>query len=82
MPYSMSWYSVDGPPVRAGDLTITPRSRVLRAQLGRAGFAWHTPTSVLIERGGVTQRQRIVDVTRIAQVLLLLGAVQLIGRFR
>jgi hypothetical protein len=78
----MSWYSVDGPPLRAGDLTITPRSRVLRVQLGRAAFAWGTPTSVLIERGGVTQRQRIVDITRIAQVLLLLEAVLLIGRLR
>jgi hypothetical protein len=78
----MSWYSIDGPPLRAGDLTITPRSRVLRLQLGRAGFAWGTPTSVLIERGGVTQRQRIVDITRIAQVLLLLEAVLLIGRLR
>jgi hypothetical protein len=78
----MSWYSVDGPPLRAGDLTITPRSRVLRVQLGRAAFAWGTPTSVLIERGGVTQRQRIVDITRIAQVLLLLEAVVLIGRLR
>jgi hypothetical protein len=67
--------------VRAGDLTITPRSRVLRVQLGRAAFAWGMPTSVLIERGGVTQRQRIVDITRIAQVLLLLEAV-LIGRLR
>ena len=68
--------------MRAGDLTITPRSRVLRVQLGRAAFAWGTPTSVLIERGGVTQRQRILDITRIAQVLLLLEAVLLIGRLR
>jgi len=78
----MSWYSVDGPPLRAGDLTITPRSRVLRVQLGRAAFAWGTPTSVLIERGEVTQRQRIVDITRIAQVLLLLESVLLVGRLR
>jgi hypothetical protein len=77
----MAWYSIDGESVRAGALTVTPRSRVLSLHWRQAAFVWRTPTSVLIEGGGTAQRLRILDVTLIAQVALLLLAV-LVGRNR
>jgi hypothetical protein len=77
----MAWYSIDTEPVRGGGLTITPRSRVLSLRWRQAAFVWQTPTSVLIEGSGISQRVRVLDLTRIAQVALLLLAV-LIGRIR
>lgn len=77
----MAWYTVNGEPVRAGELTVTPRSRVLSLQAGPAAFVWQMPTSVLVERPGSTHSLRIVDVTRIAQVALVVLAL-LIRRIR
>ncbi len=78
----MTWYSVDGSPVHAGGLTITPRSHVLSARFGLGAFVWQTPTSVLVEGGGPAHRLRIVDVTLIAQVALLIFAALFLGRLR
>jgi hypothetical protein len=67
----MAWYTVDGEPVRVGEVTLTPRARVLSARFGNhAWFTWQTPTSVLVEGGGTTQRLNIVNTTLIAQVAL------------
>jgi hypothetical protein len=68
------WSAVDGEPIRAGDVTVTPRSRTLTVTAGPVGFAWQRPTSILVERGGQTERHTIVDVTFIAQVALLVLA--------
>ena len=66
----MRWYSVTGSAVRVGDTTVTPYARVLSVGGAKAGFAWQYPTGVRVERAGIVEWRRIVDVTRIAQVAL------------
>lgn len=68
------WSAVDGDPIRAGDVTVVPRSRTLTIAAGPVAMAWQRPTSVLIERDGRAERHAILDVTFIAQVALLVVA--------
>lgn len=70
----MQWETVDGEPLRTGDLTVTPRSRVLAVWLPFGGFVWHRPTSVIVEQGGNARHIAIVDRTRRIQVGLLAAA--------
>jgi uncharacterized spore protein YtfJ len=70
------WQTVSGEPVESGGATITPLTQILAVQLplgpGAAGFVWNRPVALLVERNGEVQRLPILDVTRIAQVGLLL----------
>ncbi len=63
-----------GPPITAGDVTVTPLAQALVLNLGpRRGRVWNRPVAVLVEREGVSRRIPIVDVTRIAQVALIVA---------
>jgi hypothetical protein len=64
----MHWGTVDGTPLTRGDLTLTPRSRVLSARVRSVGLTWCMPDSVLVERPDSVERLPVVDVTRLAQL--------------
>jgi uncharacterized spore protein YtfJ len=71
------WDTVTGEPFEKDGTVMTPLTQVLAVQLpfgpAGAGFVWNRPVALLVERDGDVQRVPIVDVTRIAQVGLLLG---------
>jgi hypothetical protein len=65
-----------GEPVTAGDIRVTPQSQALTIRWPFGGFVWNRPVAVLVEQGDESDRIPIVDVTLVAQVMLLaLGAV-------
>jgi len=65
-------------PITAGDLRVTPESRILAVRLPFGGFVWHQPTGVVVERGGRTiQRLPIRDLTRIVQIAGVLATLVL-----
>jgi hypothetical protein len=74
---ALEWQTVLGNPVRIGDLTVTPESQALIMHWPNGGFVWNRPLAVLVERNGRTERVPIPDVTRIAQVVLIIGMVLL-----
>jgi hypothetical protein len=59
-----------GTPISVGKLTVTPEMRSVMWQSARGGVVWSTPSAVLVEQGGRSQRIRIFDVTRLVQLLL------------
>jgi hypothetical protein len=85
---AFQWHNQNGAPVRHGNITVTPQAQVLSLQLplgkGRAAFVWNRPVAVLVEENGHTRRLPIVDVTRLAQVALLVASalVMFFGRRR
>jgi hypothetical protein len=62
-------------PVAAGPITVTPVAKTLTLRCGRAFRSWSWPFAVLVEdeAGGeaVASRVRIVDVTRLAQIVIV-----------
>lgn len=64
------WQTMSGEPIKVGETTITPQSRVLVFRFPYGGFVWNRPTAVLVERAGQSERIAIVDRTRIALVAL------------
>jgi hypothetical protein len=76
----VQWHKMAGEPTTVGDTTVTPESSVLMVRLpGRwqGGYVWNRPVAVLVERGEERQRIPIVDVTRMAQVSLVMSLVAL-----
>jgi hypothetical protein len=63
---TMTW-----PTVAAGDVRVTPESRLLQVRLPFGGFAWHRPSAVVVEHNGRVERRRVVDITRLAQLAFL-----------
>jgi hypothetical protein len=63
-----------GLPITSGDVVVIPESRALVIRLPFARLVWNRPVSVLTEHAGQTVRLRVVDLTRVAQVSLLVGA--------
>jgi hypothetical protein len=73
----MSWIQLEssrGEPVQAGDATLTPESQALRVQWPGGGFVYNRPAAVTVERGGLSERLRVLDTTRLAQIAFLLAA--------
>ena len=68
----IEWRTVTGAPVMAGDYTVRPLTRILVIRSPFGGLVWSRPVAVLAESAGRTERIRIVDVTRVAQVGLLI----------
>ena len=63
-------------PIVAGALRLTPESQVLTVRLPFGGLVWQRPTAVVVEQAGrAIQRLPIVDLTRVAQLAVLLGTV-------
>jgi hypothetical protein len=59
-----------GRPIVHGDLVVTPMSRVLAIRLLYWGFVWNRPVGVRIQDGESTRELAIVDMTRVAQIVL------------
>jgi hypothetical protein len=57
-------------PIVVGDTRITPQAQAFSVRLPFGGFVWNHPIAVLVERDDLTQRIPIVDVTRVAQIVL------------
>ena len=74
---TLEWQTVLGSPVRIGDVTVTPESQALILHWPNGGFVWNRPLAVLVEHNGRMERVLIPDVTRIAQIALLIGMVLL-----
>ena len=65
-----------GKTVTVGEVAATPESQALTMRWPRGGWVWNRPAAVLVERGEDEERIPIVDVTRVAQLVLYgLGAV-------
>lgn len=62
-----------GEPIQATQATVTPESRALIVEWPGGGFVWNRPAAVTVERDGQSERYRIVDVTRLAQVALFVA---------
>ncbi len=65
-----------GEAVQAGDMTITPLTRVLKVQIPghNAGLVWNRPKAVVVRTAEGEQRSLpIVDVTRLAIWTILAG---------
>jgi hypothetical protein len=65
------WKNSSGQPVTAGGYTLTPQSQALVVRLPYFNWVWNRPVAVLVECGGESQRLPVVDVTRIAQLSLI-----------
>ncbi|NTU61990.1 MAG: hypothetical protein HGB05_01000 [Chloroflexi bacterium] len=57
-------------PIVIGDTRITPQAQAFSVRFPFGGLVWNRPTAVLVERDDLTQRLPIVDVTRVAQIVL------------
>ena len=57
-------------PIVVGDTRITPQAQAFSVRFPFGGIGWNRPTAVLVERDDLTQRIPIVDVTRVAQIVL------------
>lgn len=62
-------------PVTANGVTVTPLARALTIRTRFGGLVWNRPVALVVERGGRVTRMRIVDVTRAAQVGLLVSSI-------
>ena len=76
-----------GTPISVGAVTVTPRSQAMLVTSPFGNFVWNRPTEVLSARAGRTERIRIVDVTRLAQLGffalgVLIATVVLVGSAR
>ena len=57
-------------PIVVGDTRLTPQAQAFSLRFPFGGLVWNRPTAVLVERDDLTQRIPIVDVTRVAQIVL------------
>jgi hypothetical protein len=65
------WETRSGNKVPLGDITLTPRSRVLLVRWPGGGWVWNRPRDIVVERNGKIERYPIVDQTRRVQLGLL-----------
>jgi len=57
-------------PIVVGDTKVTPQAQAFSVRFPFGGFVWNRPTAVLVERDDSTQRIPIINVTRVAQIVL------------
>ena len=70
--------TVQDRPLVAGSMRLTPESQVLMVRLPFGGLVWQRPTAVVVEHAGrAIQRLPILDLTRLAQVGVVLGTLLL-----
>jgi hypothetical protein len=65
---------LSGAPRTIGDLTLTPRSQAIALHTPVFNWVWHRPLDLVVERAGERTLVPVVDVTRLAQVALLVAA--------
>jgi hypothetical protein len=73
----IEWQTKTGEPITAVGCTITPQSQALVVRFPYGGFVWNRPTAVLVQQGDQTEQIPIPDITRIAQIALLIATVSL-----
>jgi len=70
--------TLPGPEVTHGSLNVTPTARSVTVRVGGSSggavFQRTWPSAVLVSADGRTSRLRIVDVTRWAQIAIILAA--------
>jgi hypothetical protein len=66
--------TLPGPQWIQGGLTVTPVARSIRVGGERGRYACTWPSAVLVSEEGRTSRLRIIDLTRWAQIAILLAA--------
>ena len=66
-----------GRAVTVGEFTITPISQALTVRFPFGGFVWNRPVTIEVERAGHVKCIPIVDVTRLAQIGVLVGTLVL-----
>jgi hypothetical protein len=54
-----------------GNTRVTPEAQVLELRLPFGGFSWSRPSAVIVERDGQIERVRVLDLTRVVQLLLV-----------
>jgi hypothetical protein len=64
------WQTLSGDKLTVGSLSLTPQSQALTLRWGKGGWVWNRPVALLVEGEGHSQRIPIIDVTRVAQVML------------
>lgn len=69
----LQWQTNSGNPIVIHDNTITLQAKALIIKLPFFGFVWNRPVAILVEQNGQQQRVPIIDVTRMA-LLVLTGA--------
>lgn len=67
----VQWKTLSGQPVKAGDITMVPRSQVLIVRLPGGFYVWNRPISIRVDQHGEQEDHPIVDVTRLAQLALV-----------
>ena len=66
--------TLSGPEWIQGGVTVTPVARSIRVGGERGRYVRTWPSAVLVSEEGRTSRLRIVDMTRWAQIAILLAA--------
>ena len=61
----------EGAPIAVGDVTLTPQAQSLSVRWPGGGWVWNRPLAAVVTRGDQEDRIPIVDVTRIAQIVML-----------
>ena len=64
------YQTVSADPIVVGDTRVTPQTQTLSIRFPFGGMVWNRPSAVLVERDDLTQRIPIVNVTRLAQIVL------------
>ena len=60
-----------GKATTVGDITVTPQSQAVTVRWPSGGLVWNRPVAVVVERAGIRERIRVVNVTRMVQFGLL-----------
>ena len=63
--------TLSGEATTVGDITVTPQSQAVTVRWPSGGLVWNRPVAVVVERDGMRERTRVVDVTRMVQLGLL-----------
>jgi hypothetical protein len=71
----IQWETQSGPSRVIGDAIITPQSQALTLHTPVYGFVWNRPVSVVVERADGVVTLPIVDVTRLALIIVLADAI-------
>ena len=67
----IQWQTSAGDKITIGDTTLTPQSQALTLRWPKGGLIWNRPVAVVVEQGGQTKHIPIIDLTRVAQIMLL-----------
>ncbi len=67
----IQWRTASGNRITIDDITITPQSQALIIRWPYGGWVWNRPVAVVVEQGGQLARYPIMDITRMAQLILL-----------